>query len=78
MSGQVASHTSTFPPFHGTMAAPPGHLPSEQYRGPWVRDGRGSCSTKGHVVDCHMMGVTSPAEAAAEAMGTKMIDNCST
>ena len=32
VSGHVASHTNTLPPFHGTMDAPPGLLPSVLYR----------------------------------------------
>ena len=32
MSGQVTSETSVFPPFHGTMEAPSGRLPSDRER----------------------------------------------
>ena len=32
MSGQVTSQTSVFPPFHGTMDAPSGRLPSDRER----------------------------------------------
>ena len=70
VSGQVASHTSTFPPFQG-VAKIRGSVRAEQ--ADWLEVAGDLCEGEralDDVIDCGVTNIATFAEAAAEAMSS--------